>query len=807
MNTKFYLILFIIFAYFPSIAQLDITYQQPPKEILELIDVKDAPDIRINDAGTKILLLFKDNFKSIEELLEPEMRLAGLRINPQTNIGSRTRYYNNLKLMNIGDSAVIEITGLPTTKKITNLLWSPDQTKLSFTNTTTKGVELWLIDIENASAKKLCEATINANLRNPVVWAKDSKSMLVKLIPPDRKQLIDKTNSLPIGPKVSVSDGQKAQNRTYQDLLKDKADEFNFEQLVLSEIHRISVEGKSNLWKKAAMFSSISFSPDGSYIIVNTIQKPFSYLVPYKRFPSTTTIYTYHGKEVKKLEETPLIEVLPSGFDAVQTGKRNIRWRADKPATLFWAEALDGGDPKTEIEFRDEIFSLDAPFDGEAKSILKTINRFRGIYWGNDVYAIAFDRFWETRNIKSYLFNPSDITKEATVLFDRNYQDRYNDQGNPVTTKNKFAQDILLLDQNSIFLRGNGYSKEGIRPFIDKLNLKNKKTKRLWQADGISTLERSIKLLDYKKEILITRIESKNGFPNYFLRNIKSKKPPQQITYFENPFKKLQNVHKELIKYKREDDIDLSGMLYLPPGYDLDKKEKLPMLMWAYPREFKNKNNAGQVTSSPHEFTCPSYRSPVYWVMRGYAVLDRAAFPIIGANDEQPNDSFVPQLVANARVAIKAVDSLGYIDTERVAIGGHSYGAFMTANLLTHCDLFAAGIARSGAYNRTLTPFGFQAEERSYWEAPDVYNSMSPFMHADQMKHPLLLIHGEADNNSGTYPLQSERYFNALKGHGANARLVMLPKESHGYAARESVLHVIWEQDQWLDKWVKNKEK
>jgi dipeptidyl aminopeptidase/acylaminoacyl peptidase len=385
------------------------------------------------------------------------------------------------------------------------------------------------------------------------------------------------------------------------------------------------------------------------------------------------------------------------------------------------------------------------------------------------------------------------------------YEDNYNNPGSFVTAKNQFGENTLVINGDKMYLTGPGYSPEGVRPFFDEFNLKTKTANRLWRADGKENLENISEVINAAQGVLLTRVESQSVYPNYYIRNTIKRIAPQQITFFENPVKSISGIYKELITYKRADGIELSGTLYLPDGYDRQKKEKLPMVLWAYPREFKDASSAGQVTSSPHTFTLPSYGSPVFWVTRGYAVLDNAAFPIVGEGDKEPNDTFVEQLVANAKAAIDAVDQMGYIDRNRVGVGGHSYGAFMTANLLTHSDLFAAGIARSGAYNRTLTPFGFQNEERSYWEAPDVYNTMSPFMNADKMKTPLLLIHGEADNNTGTFPMQSERYFNALKGMGAPVRLVLLPKESHGYAARESVLHVLWEQDQWLEKWVKNK--
>jgi dipeptidyl aminopeptidase/acylaminoacyl peptidase len=786
-------------------AQIDLTYQLPPKEILELADAPLAPSVLIDEKNENIILLHRNKYKSIDELSETELRLAGLRINPVTNIGSRTSYYNNVTLMKVGEQNEMSVSGLPANPRMANFSFSPDQTKIAFTQTIPTGVELWILDIPSASCKQLTNATLNANVGRPFEWFANSQSLLVKFLPDDKKPLIDKTTAVPNGPKISVSDGQKAQNRTYQDLLQDGSDEFNFEQLVRSTLYKVDLSGNKNLWKETAMYTETSISPDGKYVMVTTLHRPFSYIVTLSRFPSKTIIYNINGTEIKVLLDSPLEEVRPKGFMATTKEIRNINWRADKPAAIYYVKALDEGDPEIEVEFRDEVFTMEAPFTGEPKSIIKTIQRYAGITWGNDEIAIARDRWWNTRNEKTYLFNPSDASQKPEILFDLNSNDRYADPGSFLTKKNEFDKNTLVIDKDKLYLTGSGYSPEGIRPFFDEFGIKTKETKRLWRADGIETYERIIKVMDAKQGELLTRVEASTVFPNYFIRNIKKRIAPQQITFFENPFESLKGVSKEVITYKRDDGLELSGTLYLPAGYDKTQKEKLPMILWAYPREFKDASTASQITSSPHTFTAPYYGSPVFWVMRGYAILDGAAFPIIGEGDEEPNDSFREQLVANGKAAIDAVEELGYIDRTRVAVGGHSYGAFMTANLLSHSDLFAAGIARSGAYNRTLTPFGFQSEERSYWEAPEVYYEMSPFMHADKMKTPLLLIHGVADNNSGTYPLQSERYFNALKGLGAPVRLVMLPKESHGYVARESILHMLWEQDEWLEKYVKNK--
>lgn len=787
-------------------AQENIDYQKPPKEILELVDVQRAPSVRMDDDKNFMVLLYRDTYKTIEELSQEEMRLGGLRINPKTNIGSRTTYYNDIKIRKLqnGEQQEKPVEGLPEKPLLSNFSWSPDQTKMVFTHTTSDGVELWVLDLGSATVRKLTEAKVNANLGDEINWFANSEAMLVKMIPEGRKELIDAEESIPTGPTVSVNKGKKAQNRTYQDLLSNKIDEHNFEQLARSVIYKVGLDGSQERWLESAMYRGISFSPDGEYVMVSTIEKPFSYLVPYYRFPATTTIYTKDADKVETVLEVPLIEDLPKGFMAVRTGKRSLGWRSDRPSTLVYAVALDEGDPEKEAEYRDEVFLLAAPFSGEGKSILKTHNRFSGITWGKDKLAVAYDYWWDNRNTKTYVFDPSDSGKEPQIIFDRNYQDRYSDPGRFVTERNDMARRVLALKGKNAYLIGAGYSEEGQFPFVDKMNLKTEKTERIYESDYTDKLE-NLNEYDPREDQLLVRIESPTEFPNYYFRDLKNDELTQ-LTFFENPFKSIQNVHKEVITYKRDDGLELSATLYLPVGYDTAEKEKKPMILWAYPREYKDKNSAAQNTQNPNEFTYPHWASPLFYLTRGYVVLDDAAFPIIGEGEEEPNDTFREQLVANAKAAIDAVDSMGYIDREKVAVGGHSYGAFMVANLLSHSDLFAAGIARSGAYNRTLTPFGFQSEERNYWEAPEVYYSMSPFMHADKMDEPLLLIHGKADNNSGTYPMQSERYFNALKGLGANVRLVMFPKESHSYRAKESIMHMLWEQDRWLEKHVKDNE-
>lgn len=804
---KLRLLLFVTFLSlsFSLKAQENVTYQKPSAEILALADYERAPSVNMDSKKEYMLLSYRNTYKSLDDLNQEEMKLGGLRVNPITNISSTVTYINNLKLRKIAEKVEKQVTGLPENARIANLSWSPNEKKIAFTNTTNKGVELWIIDVATASAKKITSDNLNANLGSPFNWMKDNETLLIKVLPQNRPALIDGKKDLPKGPTVSISDGSKSQNRTFQDLLKNKTDEFNFDVLVTAELYKVNLSGAMQLFKSADIYAGESFSPDGNYLMLTTIQKPYSYIVPLSRFPQKTIVYDANGNQIKQVNEVPLTEIMPKGFSSVRKGKRSMSWRTDKPAALSYVVALDEGDQANKVDFRDEVFSWDAPFNSNPTSILKTQQRYGGIIWGNETTAIAYDSWYDTRNTKTYLFNPSNVNEAPKVISDRNSQDIYSDPGNFETKRNQFNRYVLAIENDNMYLIGDGFTKDGQFPFIDEFNIKSLKTKRLYTSTYKDKKEDLLSIEDFKKGDVLVMIQSKNEFPNYYLRNIKSKDKLTQITSFKNPFESIKNVYKEVIKYKRKDGVELSGTLYLPANYDRVKKtEKLPLLIWAYPEEFKDKNSAGQNNKNPNEFTFPNYGSFVYWVTKGYAVLDDASFPIIGEGTSEPNDTFIPQLVSNGEAAIDAVDNLGYINRKKVAVGGHSYGAFMTANLLTHSNLFACGIARSGAYNRTLTPFGFQSEQRNYWDVPEIYNGMSPFMNADKMKTPLLLTHGEADNNPGTFTLQTERYFQALKNLGAPVRMVILPKESHGYVAKENILHLLWEQDQFLEKYLKN---
>jgi dipeptidyl aminopeptidase/acylaminoacyl peptidase len=785
-------------------SQTDLTYQVPPQAIADLVKAPQTPSVSINPEGTWMVLMDRPGYPSIEELSQPELRIAGLRINPRTNGSSRSSNYTGLTFKSVLNGREIEVTGLPQKPSIENVSWSPNGEKIVFTLTIQNGIELWTASISNGEARKLTGAIVNDAMGGlPYRWMQDSKTLIYKSVLTDRGKAPAEPLS-PAGPVLQESTGKKAPVRTYQDLLENPYDEELFDYYATAQLYLIDLNtGDLQSFAEPGIYSQVSPSPSGEFVFITQIKRPYSYIVPYSRFAQEATIFDMIGNPVTTIAEIPVAENIPKGFGAVRTGPRNFTWRADKPATLYWIEAQDEGDPNKETDIRDQAFFMEVPFEGEKNADISFKLRAGGMTWGNSELAIAYEWWWNTRQQITSSFIPGQPGSK-TVIWDRSYEDRYNDPGNFQTIQNEYGEEVLLLDNSgkTLYLTGTGASPEGNRPFVREFDLKSGKTKELWRSEA-PFYEYPIQIINLKDELVLTRRESVSEPPNYFLHNLKKGKLIQ-LTEFPDPYPALKGVEKQVIQYKREDNLDLKGDLYVPADY---KKEDgpLPVIMWAYPSEFKSSDAAGQVQGSPYEFIRLGWWSPLYFVTQGYAVFDDPSMPIVGEGDEEPNDTFREQLVMNAKAAINKLDEMGVGDPERVAIGGHSYGAFMTANLLAHADLFAAGIARSGAYNRTLTPFGFQAEERTYWDAPEVYYEMSPFMHADKINEPLLMIHGEADNNSGTFPMQSERMFAAMKGLGGTARLVMLPHESHGYRAEESILHMLWEMDTWLNKYVKNK--
>ncbi|MBS1119631.1 MAG: glutamyl peptidase Serine peptidase family [Deltaproteobacteria bacterium] len=781
----------------------DLTYQRPPKAVANLVDAPPIPSTSLGPDHVTLLLATSRPFPSIAEVAEPELRLAGLRINPKNRATARRGFSQKLELLDTRAKGATPraIRGIPDGARLGDLAWSPDGKHLAFTVTEAEAIKLWLADVKESSAKQLVTIAMSGTSGRPCEWTPDSRTLVCRTVPRDARAPVA-APAVPTGPIVQENAGTKKPATTNPDLLASAADERLFENYLTSQIDLVGLDGKVTSVGKPALYTGASPSPDGKLLIVDAVHRPFSYRVTIDRFPVRTDVWSLDGKLVTTLADLKLAEEVPSDFDGVRTGRRAIDWRSDAPATACWVEAQDGGDPKRAASVRDTIDCAAAPFTRPARLASLPL-RYGGIRWGNGGLALVTEGWWKDRKSRTYVVAPDDAKTKPRVLWDRSSEDRYADPGSPVMRREPSGQWVLhVTSKGNLLLTGAGASPEGDRPFFDRLDLATGKSERIWRSDGEQFA--SVRdVLDQDGVDVVMSRESPTAPPQLYAYSFADKKE-RQLTKFTHPVPELAKIKKQLIKWKRKDGLELSGMLYLPPGFRPKQDPALPVVVWVYPQEFKSAAAASQVSNSPYRFVYPSWGGPLFALTQGYAVVDDPAFAIVGEGKTEPNDSYVEQLTADAASLVDAVVAMGVGDRDRFAVGGHSYGAFTTVNLLAHTNVFRTGIARSGAYNRTLTPFGFQSEERTYWEAAKAYDAMSPFRFADQIDEPLLLIHGTADNNTGTFPIQSERLFAAMQGLGGRVRYVQLPAEAHGYRARESALHVLWEQVRWLDTYVKH---
>ncbi|MES2296169.1 MAG: prolyl oligopeptidase family serine peptidase [Pseudomonadota bacterium] len=788
-------------------------YELPPAPLQAIVDAPRAPQLLLSPKRDLAAMVQLPSLPGIAEVAQPELKLAGLRINPRTYSDSRFTFGTALAMLDVGSAQEIKLAGLPAALRLADSAWSPDQRYFAFSHiasadkTGAGGVELWLVDVAKRSAHRLLAQPLSSVYGTGFHWMPDSKALLVQLKPAALGKA-PHGSFVPSGPNAQDSQpGAGArQLRTYPDLLKNADDAALFEHYATVQLALVDLAGKARPIGTPDLYAHVSIAPDGKHLLTQSIERPFSYVVPESSFAHRVEVRDLSGRVLHLVVRQPLREGLPPGADAVPTGVRDVSWRADAPATLVWAEAQDGGDPATTATVRDTVFMQAAPFAAAPVALAKLGTRFGGIVWGRGDLALLTEHSIKTRAVKRWRINPDAPATAPELAFSYSSEDRYRLPGTAVTHLDAAGHARLLIGaDDSIYLESRGASPQGDQPHLDRYSLLEKKGQRLFQS-AAPYFENVVAVLNDDATRVLTTREAPTERPNYYVRDLNKSGDAQlsALTHFPHPTPQLKDVQKEQIRYKRADGVELTGTLLLPPAYDAKRDGPLPLLMWAYPREFVSASAASQTTGSPYQFNAVSYWGPAAFLSMGYAVLDNPSMPIVGVDGKEPNDTYLPQLVMDAQAAVDEVVRRGVAERHRIAIGGHSYGAFMTANLLAHTRLFRAGIARSGAYNRTLTPFGFQSEERAFWSAKEVYQTMSPFNSAEQIKDALLMIHGEQDNNPGTFPIQSERMFQAVKGLGGTARLVMLPNEAHAYRARESIMQMLYETNAWLDKYVKN---
>ncbi len=813
-----------IAAFAPAVFGAD-KYRLPPQAAIDVLDIPPPPAVSVSPDGKWMVLTTLQGMPTMADRAVPMARLGGVRVNVKTTGPYDIKAYD-LDSSYTGAGTAYSLTRLSDRsqqrvdapdRRLGPPLWAPDSAHFAFLRTTESGIELWVVDVASAKARKLSEAQVNAarsiDLESdaPCVWMPDSTHLLCHFVAQGRGAAPQA--GVPAGPVTQESDGIRAPVWTFTNLLTRPFDEELFDYYMTSQPTLVSIDdGSREPLGKPAVYQALRPSADAKFFLAVRLVRPYSYLVPATRFPKVVEVLGANGEPVRTVAELPIDNSGPGHLGWAPAGARDFAWRPGVPAALTYIEALDGGNPKQAAEFRDRVMLLKAPFDASPVELLRTRTRIAGAenfrpngalkFWEKGGYALVTEFDWATRDVRTWRINSTAPQSKPALVWSYSRDDWYGQPGTALLTINKSGQPVIRQDGDWIYLGGEGGSPDGDHPFLDRYNIKSRKTERLFRGQGAS-YEQVVALLDNKASRIVTRRETEQEPPNVHLRDLKQR-TQSALTDFTRPKQALAPSHRERVNYVRKDGVELSGELYLPPGHR--PGERLPVFVWAYPREYANKQGAGQVRGSSYRYAATSPTAITDYMLfltQGYAVMADAAMPIVGGLEA--NDTYVEQLVANAQaVADKLVD-MGVADRSRIGVGGLSYGAFMTANLLTHSDVFATGVAINGAYNRTLTPFGFQSERRTYWEAPDIYKQMSAFLNADKLKHPIMLVYGEIDSNTGTYPIQSERLYHALKGLGAKARLVQLPYEDHLMVARESRLHTLAEMFDWFDRYVKRK--
>ncbi len=794
-------------------------YDKPPQYIL---DVMHAPSLSVPEVSPThdtVLLVSWQDYPPISRVATPFLRLAGARVEPRNHSKHDTPggygitpCATKFDLVRVADGKQIHVA-LPAGACPGSPIWAADGKRFAFVNIVQEAVELWTGDAGAGEVHRVPGVRLNPMFNDEMQWMPDQKTLLVKLVPKDIGAPPPEP-IVPIGPSIQETEGQKGQSSTYEnrDTLGSKHDEDVFDYYAASQLALVNTaNGAISPVGKPGNYESLDPAPDGQHILVTAIHKPYSYITTYDRFPREIEVWDVSDRShvsVHTIASLPLADRVP--IHGVPVGPRDFEWRPTEPATLLWAEALDGGDWNVKVPARDKVMLQKAPFNSPAVEITRTEQRYAGFLWSEKPGVALLNEYDENRHWRrNFIINLDDLQQKPRLLWDLSTQERYKNPGSPVRRRLANGFPVVRQDGDTIYLSGSGASPDGDRPFLDRLNLTTLKSERLFRSDKVS-LERFLAFTGPDTQTFLTWHQTPADPPNVFKRTLgKSLDAPTgeasfdstsaAVTHIPDPAPAVRAIKKRLIKYKRADGLDLSFTLYTPPGYQ--EGTRVPTILYAYPLDYADAATAGQVAGSQQTFT--TLRNYRLLLLAGYAIIDNASFPIVG-DPKKAYDTYMEQLVADAKAAVDEAVRLGVADPDRIGVTGHSHGALMTANLVAHSDLFRAGVATSGSYNKTLTPFGFQSERRSVWEASDVYMKVSPFFFANKLNAPLLIMHGAEDANPGTTPIQANKLYEAIRGNGGTARLVLLPHEPHWYTAMESNEQLIYEMIRWFDKYVKN---
>ena len=783
------------------------TWMSPDEDILKILHAPKLPRTSISPTRTHMLLSDPIIYPSLSELASPMLKLAGVRVNPKNNYYHGRHGGVSPRILTIKDGSTVKLN-IPEGAEVMSTSWTVDGQRFALAVGFEDRIELWMGDI-TGRAEKVPGIVLNPIMGRAMQWFPNQEKLLIRNIgdrgaPPQK-------SAVPKGPKILEDAGAVARS-TYEarNLLETAHDDELFTYYTQCELVVYNTKTKeAKVVGPAATYADASVSPDGNYLMIERLKMPWSHEVAWWRFAHDVEVWDIDGNMVKTIANQPLANEVPTR--GVPTGRRSVSWQPTAPHTLYWLEALDGGDPMAEAEHRDKLLRWEAPFDNDPEEVFKAEHRVRGRMWGQaDGMLVVYQRERMKRMRHVWLLDVDKGTSRKWFELDEN--DRYNDPGYPVFTMLENGKYVMKVEDGSLYFRGSGGTKDGDRPFLDKRNIETGEVERLFRC-AKDKYEYVVGFAE-KPNTFIMSSESSTTVPNFYLAELGESIEAEEgegtravtkkaITNFQDPSPELRDIESKIVRYYREDSVQLSFQLLLPPGYE--EGTKLPTVVYAYPLEYSGAKTAGQVRGSSNRFMRIYGASHKYFLLRGYAVLDNTAMPMIG-DPETVYNTFVPQLVADAEAAVNKAVDMGIADPDRIGVIGHSHGGLMVGNLLAHTDLFCAGIARSGSYNKTNQPFGFQGERRSLFEATQSYIDCSPTFFADKVNEPILIIHGDDDSNPGTLTFQSEVFYEAIRGSGGTARLVLLPFEDHGYRAKESIEHVLWEQMNWFDKHVKNRQ-
>jgi len=819
MKTRFVFWIMMLAGAVQVLGQLE--FRPSPESIQPFFKGKPMPRVSLSPDSEHMLIVQGVRFQRIEDLSRPYLGLAGVRIDPVNNGPARPVYYTEFRILSLNDRKELPLP-MPSGARFSLPVWSPNGSRFACLRYLRDRVELWIGNPSRRTLTPLKNIRINAAFGRPFQWMPDGKSILCQTVSSQRGRLPKRERVAP-GPLIQDTRPDKVPLRRSADGLKDGFDRELFLYYCQAELERVEVTGgkRTRLRKlnrshapgeklKPTIFFHYDISPTGAHILVERLHPPFTLHVPARMFARSVEVWTLQA-DVKTASVLPSAETIPLG--GVQRRPRGHHWRPTAPDTLVWVDALDKGNPAEPAEFRDRIMLLPMQSQSKERELVRLPHRFSRIYWGeNPDVALVREYVSSENKHRVWYVNPEEKSKADTeggpsqtvhLLWELPVQDRYLHPGFPLMRQLANGKRAMRVVDGKIYLNGWGASPKGDRPFLDRFNLETTEKERLFECDekGFEAVVAILNGSGEKGLEFITHYEDPQTYPNYYRRTI-GKIERHPLTRFKDPVKKLR-VQKQLVTYFRNED-RLSCMLYLPPGYDAKNPTKpLSTILWVYPRQYTRGSDAAQVAGNTRRFDHFTGADPRFLTLEGYAVID-LALPVVG-DQETANDQFTGQIVSSAEAAIDQMVLMGVSDPGRVGVGGHSYGAFAAVTLLANSQYFRAGVAQSGAYNRTLTPFGFQNERRTLWQASDTYRKMSPLFDVPKIRNPLLLIHGLEDGNAATTPAQSRQLFQAIKGQeGGKARLVMLPHEAHTYRTRESIEHVLHEMVGWFNEHVKN---